>query len=205
MTDPPQTQPRKPRRLVPFFRRMRRLLFAAISVLSLLLCLATAVVWVRSYWVTHVVNVSHGRWRVEVFENVGAPILSIFHDDGPAETPWFYAVIRGPSRTHTTFPAPMTMFLGFGAIWSPADRTLPPDMMPSDLLILVVPYWGVCLLSGILPAIWLPLAARRFRRARRLRRGRCVACGYDLRASGDICPECGRSVVKVGPPRASTP
>ncbi len=57
----------------------------------------------------------------------------------------------------------------------------------------VVPYW---LISGVLALPLVAGSAIRWARKRRTRRcvreNRCVRCGYDLRASGDICPECGR-------------
>jgi hypothetical protein len=51
-----------------------------------------------------------------------------------------------------------------------------------------VPFWLPLLFALALPA-W---QVGRWRHARRRdRQGRCSACGYDLRASGDRCPECG--------------
>ena len=58
----------------------------------------------------------------------------------------------------------------------------------------VIPHWFVTLATA-LPTVLL--AIRRWRQSREDRRHRmgcCGTCGYDLRASGDRCPECGTPV-----------
>jgi hypothetical protein len=52
--------------------------------------------------------------------------------------------------------------------------------------IVTIPYWIPCVLTA------LPLALRRLRRKHR--EGHCTKCDYDLRASKDRCPECGRPI-----------
>jgi predicted RNA-binding Zn-ribbon protein involved in translation (DUF1610 family) len=48
----------------------------------------------------------------------------------------------------------------------------------------------------VLPSVWIIVSARRWMvRRRRRGLGLCVACGYDLRGSARICPECGSAVV----------
>ena len=55
-----------------------------------------------------------------------------------------------------------------------------------------VPWWYLALLACATPAQMLAKALWRQRRSERRRRsGRCLACGYDLRATPERCPECG--------------
>jgi len=58
--------------------------------------------------------------------------------------------------------------------------------------IFVMPYWFAVSMGMILPIAWL---WRKQIILNRRRRGLCTDCGYDLRFSGHICPECGRQTV----------
>ena len=58
---------------------------------------------------------------------------------------------------------------------------------------LTVPYGVMVLVFAVLPGRSLIRHVRgRYRRAKSL----CVGCGYDLRASSDRCPECGRTFAR---------
>ena len=55
----------------------------------------------------------------------------------------------------------------------------------------VAPAWLTAAALAVLPIAWV---LRYARRGRRIRIGHCPACGYDLRATPDRCPECGSVV-----------
>lgn len=58
----------------------------------------------------------------------------------------------------------------------------------------LIPYWAVALLALVLPLAYFPRLLRRL--SERQARNLCSACGYDLRATPDRCPECGKIPVK---------
>jgi hypothetical protein len=80
----------------------------------------------------------------------------------------------------------------------PADGVSPGDeaveVVPqlwAHMTVLVVPHWALVAASSLLPLAWV---VRRWRTRGLRRQGHCRGCGYDLRASRDRCPECGRAV-----------
>lgn len=61
---------------------------------------------------------------------------------------------------------------------------------------IAVPLWFVFVITAVLPAVSITRGVRRWRRSRVP--GLCSACGYDLRASPERCPECGAAAPQPG-------
>lgn len=185
----PVTMPPMPRRVL-----------AVLSLFSLLLCLATVVLWVRSYWVSYgllevqylpldpslstydglppratqrVRDINAARGGLLVFQSyraVGADIAGVISGRHWLHRPSSTAP-SVPNRFHFTFERKQDQF--------------------GRYIRLQLPFWGLVLMCAILPASWLLSARRRWRREWRERSGQCVRCGYDLRATPGRCPECG--------------
>jgi len=64
-----------------------------------------------------------------------------------------------------------------------------------------IPWWVATGVASALPALWAMRKLRARGAARRIAQGRCARCGYDIRMSPGLCPECG-TVAPRAPARA---
>ena len=178
---------------------MTRRLFNILTVLSLLLLVAVAVLWVRSHQFGDDVGYSRGAHRYYIRTGGGEIALEIsrYHTERfPSQFAWD----TDPARTRQLYGMPRdTLFKRLGFY----SRTALMDMGGSSGIVgtnhaWMVPMWFAALLAALVPALHLPAALRRVRRRRRAESRRCPACGYDLRATPGQCPECG-TLASVSP------
>jgi hypothetical protein len=176
--------------------RLLRILLNAATVLSILLFIAAVGLWSRSYFVPDVLC------RLESWTD-GAPttrlsylwIVSSAGQLRVSETDGFM-LINGPtivrrwSWSRDVPPAtklPDSFLTRRGLLFAHVEEGGPRHQWKTRLV--GAPYW----VPTSLFALFSTLGLRRMHRNSRARvRGSCPACGYDLRATPDRCPECGQ-------------
>ena len=173
-------------------RRTLRILRVALALLSLLLCIALVVLWIRSLLAppaaaTGLVNLSPYPDRWFLYAQGGTMLLARERSIlDPADVP---RVLKSGIDKRSV--------LGFGIERWQQSHNWPVDRgtitYGTDFKAYYCPLWSCFVLLLILPLIELPRMIRNFRRRRR---GLCMNCGYDLRASPSKCPECGASINK---------
>ena len=191
---------------------MNRRLLNTLAALSLLLCAAAVVLWVRGYRVAEQAGVRRSdasrRVRTEwSVLNSGGGLRLLYHrnvvreqfvyDFFEARRPWRGAYLSaGPPAPMRIWPGPgegrfYATGLGFGV----EVRKLDPPDYSDHMYSVIVPWWFLVLATALLPARWAVRFGREvLRRRRENARGRCRHCGYDLRATPTQCPECGAAV-----------
>ncbi|MEA2735244.1 MAG: hypothetical protein QOE14_1695 [Humisphaera sp.] len=162
---------------------MRRKLFNVAAAVSLVLCAATLAWWVRSCWVSETIG-RVGEVNVVVLDSVsGTLCLGVTRADPENEEPGprpYYVWHTAPARTSSPGIVSGGTLVRFGA-----------RVRMSGFGWVVVPHWVLVLTT--LPGACLSLGRMRRSILAKVRRnyGHCPACGYDLRATPDRCPECG--------------
>jgi hypothetical protein len=162
--------------------------------LSVLLFVVIAVLWVRSYFA-----LDRFKWvrsdggRYYVVSSLGRVQFAVdapFAPDGSSgfTTGWSHSVGVAREIEQRHFKDRKTYVDRFGftvETWRGAF---------TQLYWVAVPSWFLIIPTVILPTIAVMKGRGRHRR---LRRGLCGNCGYDISATPDRCPECGTVVEEM--------
>jgi hypothetical protein len=156
--------------------------------LSLVLGVATVVLWILTHRVGQEIDVTRRRYFFGA--NSSAGTIALYASGRHAPVPLVSRHRQFPATDHIGFLRRSCLkhreWAGFG--WGVATGSDP------RYRIVVLPLWFVAALL-LAPPVYRAVGLRRARRRRRT--GHCASCGYDLRATPDRCPECG-----TVPPRA---
>jgi hypothetical protein len=169
-------------------RRLPRILINAGTALSLLLCVATAVLWVRSY-----------RYEDRCFgrgADVEAGTFTEIRIRWVESTRGELHFVRSTTTIDRQRPAPPETVRGFAALGFAAlthvGGASPPSgkgSISNQSTLVGVPHWFV---AAALLAVAFPGLRRAWQARMQIRASLCPHCGYDLRATPGRCPECGR-------------
>ena len=188
---------------------MRRKLANGFALLSLLLFVAAAGFWIRSYFRGDYVSYhTAGGDRLSVSSTNGTLLAErqsnvVYHGDGVPPNGVAYKELdpaRYKDRKWST--TAQWRFAGFGLVTNKGTIAAPRKSARPGAwqnTVVLVPHWAFLVLF----AIPVGLRIRPEMRAWRSARGQlCPTCGYDLRATPERCPECGTAAVTRRPAAA---
>jgi hypothetical protein len=171
---------------------VRRRVFNISSAASLLLAVASILIWAQSYWTTQFIGwtgpdrfygiLSMGgllRFEGATYTDGALGWNHVSYSTPQSNPPGLWGEVRTRDRRGGRLT-------DMGIAYARIDYNFDGRKVRHAVYL---PHWAVAASLLILPAIWL---------RKRLRHthlpGFCKQCGYDLRASTERCPECGTAI-----------
>jgi hypothetical protein len=176
---------------------VRHRLFTIASVMSLLLCAAGAVFWVRSYWVADVIVWQHPSCRGTLQSAPGAVVVQFNRSQWPSRYELVHEQVRPPTPADELTVSMRVLNINPGDTWIDSQHVGFAYLhwrgrgSQNSMSTAVVPFWSLTLLPALLPIMWA--ATHRQCVSRQSCAALCIVCGYNLTANtSGVCPECGR-------------
>jgi hypothetical protein len=166
-------------------KRSIRVVFVMVSAMSLLVVLALAALWLRSYWLEEKIEWTTKSTSYYIHSASGL-VLFLYVTPSDAEP----GILRYQSWTNQGQAwQPFTFLsinrLGFTVFKSATGRTRA----------CVMPFWFLVCVTATASVPSVNCCRRYLRKRRCVKQGLCVKCGYNLTGNvSGVCPECGEKV-----------
>lgn len=169
---------------------VRRLIFNGLTLLSMLLCIVVAGLWIEGYFgmigyrfrsnssLRTIHTVRDGFQCDHFFMDNNTPIYGSSYKQG-----W----MQSTRAWHNIAPTSRFVFMEASS----------ENGNHEHAEAVFVPAYMILIPFSILPAIWIRSRFADSRRRKWIQAKRCISCGYDLRATPARCPECGTVPEKV--------
>jgi hypothetical protein len=176
-----------------------------VVIVLLVISSVVSMLWIRSLWRYDIFRI---RWAAPVYQETEGRVhtITVFSGQGQLSLCFQTAVWRsrdwtaGPGwrwESHAWAVKP-TAYLPKPHIWNHLGfdtrrevRQWPARSEWEVTRDVAMPHWFLLVVAGAPLCALLYWMRNRCRCRARLRQGRCLRCGYDLRATPERCPECG--------------